>query len=104
VDVGDVLRLSRRSGEADLGGGRKVIEDLPPRRILRSAAAMALIDDDQVEELRRQLSIELLPLLRAGDGLIKPKVDFIRSVDTMMTPVDGGRQCNFGAVLAQRGQ
>jgi len=55
-----------------LGGIGKVVENLAPRRILGGAAAMALVDDDEVEEPRRKLAVELFALLRAGDGLVEP--------------------------------
>ena len=59
VDVGDVLGLLRRGGQADLGGGGEVLEDLPPGRVLGGAAAVALVDDDQVEEVRRELLVDV---------------------------------------------
>ena len=65
VDVRDVLRLLRRRRHADLRGGREVLEDLAPGGILGRAAAVALVDDDQVEEVRRELPEELLAILRA---------------------------------------
>ena len=51
LDVRDVLRLLRRGGQADLRGGREVLEDLAPRGVVVSAPAVALVDDDQVEEV-----------------------------------------------------
>ncbi len=81
VDVGDVLRLLRRGGQADLGGGGEVVEDLPPRGVLGGAAAVALVDDDEVEEVGRELAEELLAILRAGDGLVEREVDLVGGVD-----------------------
>ena len=46
----------------------KYVEDVAPGRVLGRAAAVALVHDDQVEEVRRQLLEELLALLRPGDA------------------------------------
>ena len=59
----------------------EIFEDFPPGRILGGAAAMAFVDHDQVEEAGRELAKELLPLLRAGDRLIEPEIDFVGGVD-----------------------
>jgi asparagine synthase (glutamine-hydrolysing) len=37
---------------------------------------------DQVEEIRRKLAEQFLSFLGAGDGLIEPKIDFERGVDS----------------------
>ena len=76
--------LLRRGGEADLRGAGEVFEDLAPGRILGGAAAMALVDDDQVEEAGRELAEELLPLLRAGDRLIEAEIDLVGGVDAAL--------------------
>ena len=84
VDVGDVFGFLRRGGQADLRRAGEVVEDFPPGRILGGAAAMALVDHDQVEEAGRELAIELLPLLRAGDRLIEPEIDLVGRVDAAL--------------------
>ena len=84
MDVGDVFGLLRRSGEADLGGGGEVFKDLPPGGILGRAAAVALVDDDQVEEIRGELPVELLPFLGAGDGLVEGEVNLVGGVDAAL--------------------
>ena len=71
----------RRGGQADLRGAGKVVEDLAPGGVLGRAAAVALVDDDEVEEAGRELAEELLPLLRAGDGLIEAEIDLVGGVD-----------------------
>ena len=52
LDVGDVLGFLGRCGEADLRGGGEVFEHLAPGRIIGRTAAVALVDDDEVEEVR----------------------------------------------------
>ena len=81
IDVGDVFGFFRCRGQADLGGAGEPGEDLAPGRVLGGAAAMALVDDDQVEELGRELLEQLLALVRPGDRLIKAEVDFVGRID-----------------------
>jgi galactokinase len=50
-----------------------VIEDLAPGGVFGGAAAVALVDDDQVEEVRRQLAEQLLPVFRAGQAWYRPR-------------------------------
>jgi hypothetical protein len=70
MHVGNVGRFPGRGGEADLRGTGKILQDLAPGRVLGGAAAVTLVDDDQIEKAGRKLAEELLPLFRAGDGLI----------------------------------
>ena len=72
MNVGDVLGFLRRRRESDLGSGGEVFENLAPGRIVGGAAAVTLVDDDQVKEAGREFPEELLALLRPGDGLVKP--------------------------------
>src|SRR5690606_984950 len=51
VGVGNVLGFLGRGGEADLGGGGKVFEDLAPGGVVGRAAAVALVHHDEVEEI-----------------------------------------------------
>ena len=50
MDVRDVLRFLRRGGHADLSGRGEVLENLAPGGVFGGAAAVALVDHDQVEE------------------------------------------------------
>ncbi len=59
---------------------------------------MALVDDDQVEEAGRELAVELLALLRAGDRLIEAEIDLEGGVDAPL-PVERQRQVDLAAVL-----
>ena len=76
----------------------KYVEDFPPGRILGRAAAMALVDHDQVEEAGRELAEQLLPLLRAGDRLIEAEIDLEGGVDPPLL-VERERQVDRRAVL-----
>ena len=102
VDVGDVFGFLRRGGEADLRGGGEVVEDLAPGGILGGAAAVALVDDDQVEEAGRELAEELLALLRAGDGLVEAEIDLVGGVDAALL-VERRGEFDLGAVVALDG-
>src|SRR5262249_4508797 len=59
----------------------KVVEDLSPRGVGVCTTAVTLVDDDEVEEPRRELLVELLPLLRPRDRLVQAEVDLVRLVD-----------------------
>ena len=59
----------------------EMLQDFAPGRILGGAAAMAFVDDDQVEEAGRELAEELLPLLRPGDRLIEAEIDLVGGID-----------------------
>ena len=84
----------RRRGQADLSRGGKVFEYFAPGGILGGAAAMTLIDDDQIEEPGRELTEQLLPFLRPGDRLIEAEIDLVRRVDATLL-VEGKRQIDL---------
>ena len=48
--IGDVFRLLRRGGQADLRRTGKMGQDFTPGGFLGGAAAMAFVDHDQVEK------------------------------------------------------
>ena len=52
VGVHVVAALGRR-GQAELHGGREIFENAAPVALIVGAAAMALVDDDEIEEVRR---------------------------------------------------
>lgn len=79
-----------------------MVEDLAPGRVLRRAAPMAFVDDDQVEEIRGELLIELLSLFRAGDRLVEAEIDLVGGVDPPLG-ADGGDEVHRGAVVALDG-
>ena len=57
VGVGvHVLVALGRGGQAELHGGGEVVEDAAPGALVVGPAAMALVDDDEVEEVRRILA------------------------------------------------
>ena len=98
-DVGNVFGFLGCRGHADLRRLREIVEDFAPGRILGRAAAVALVDHDQVEELTRELAVNLLPILGAGDRLVEPEIDFIGGVDAA-AGVDRGAEVDARAVVA----
>ena len=56
--VGDISRLLRRRGQTYLGRRVKVFQDLAPSRVVGCAAAVALVDHDQIEKSRRELAVD----------------------------------------------
>src|SRR5690606_4003585 len=97
-DVRDVLGFLGRRREADLRGGREVLQDLTPCGILGGAAAVALVDDDEIEEAGRELAVELLAVLGAGDRLVETEVDLVRSVDAALLVQGGNESRGLAAV------
>ena len=70
-DVGNFARLFRRSGEADLRRGREVGEDFTPGGIFVGAATVAFVNDDEIEEVRRKLLVNVSLFVGARHGLIE---------------------------------
>lgn len=62
----DLPRLLRRCGQPELDRAGEVVEDRAPRRVLAGAAAMAFVDDDQVEEVRAELPVDVQLFFGAG--------------------------------------
>ena len=52
----DVVAPLRRRGQAQLHRGREIFEDVAPGAFVVRPAAVALVDDDEVEEVRRVLA------------------------------------------------
>ena len=79
----------------------EIFENLPPCGIVGGAAAMTLVNDDQVKKAGREFPEELLALLRPGDGLIEPQIDLVGGVDAALFVQRRG-EFDFGAVLRAR--
>jgi hypothetical protein len=52
---GGLASLLRRGRQAQLDGGRKMVEDVTPRAVFRGAAPVALVDDHEVKNLAELL-------------------------------------------------
>lgn len=74
-DIGNILGFLRRRGEADLGGRGVVFEDLALGGILVGAAAVALVHGNEIEEVRRELLVNVLRFLGARNGLVEAQVN-----------------------------
>src|SRR5690606_16277591 len=73
VFVGVARLLAQRRGRhAELHGGREVIEYRAPVAVVAAGAAMAFVDDDQVEEVRPVLAEHVF--VGGGQGLIDAEV------------------------------
>ena len=80
-EVGNVFGFLGRGGHAEMDGAGEVIEDFTPCRIFGGAATMALVDNDQVEKIGRDISEYFIFFGWAGDGLIERQVNFIGRID-----------------------
>ena len=69
-----VVVAQRRGGHAELIRGLEVFEDLPPATVVARAAAMALVHDDEVEEVRRERLEQPWPPLVLGERLVDGEV------------------------------
>jgi len=68
VGVGVPVVLSkRRCGHAQLEGGFEVFEDVPPVRFVTRAPPVALVDDDEIKEVRGVFLVEAGTFLVGGD-------------------------------------
>src|SRR5204862_8123247 len=74
-DVGNLLRFLGSGREADLRRGREVFQHFAPRGIIGRAATVTLVHNNEVEKVRRELLVDVLFFLGAGDRLVKTKVN-----------------------------
>src|SRR5450759_490022 len=74
VAGGDLRGFLGRGGQTELGRSGKVIQDFAPGRIGGGAAAVALVHDNEVEEIGRELLEDVFRFLSAGDGLVQGQV------------------------------
>ena len=65
-----VVLPQRRRGHADLECGLEIFQDLAPVALVAGAAAVALVHDDEVEEVSRELSVQARPPLVPRDRLV----------------------------------
>ena len=70
----DVVLPSRRRGHADLARRLEPLQDFPPVAVVAGAAAVALVHDDQIEEVPRILAVQAGAILIAGDGLVDGEI------------------------------
>ena len=80
VDVGDVLGFLGGGRHPDLGSRGEVFEHLAPGGIVRGTAPVTLVHEDQIEEVRGELPVDVLLLLGAGHRLIEAEIDLERLV------------------------
>src|SRR5665213_825005 len=71
-----VVRLGakRRRGHAELRGRLEIFKDRPPRAFIARAAAVALIDNDEVEEIRWELFEQPNASLVLGERLVDREI------------------------------
>jgi hypothetical protein len=76
-----VISAQRRCGHAQLKRRLEVTQDLAPVALILGAAAMALIDDDQVEEILGVFLVKSGAPLVLGDGLVNREIHLAPLVD-----------------------
>lgn len=71
MDAGNLFGFLGRRRQTDVSGAGEIGQDLAPGRIFSGAAAVAFVDDNEVEEVRRELFVDVLFLLGARHGLVE---------------------------------
>ena len=102
MNVGDVFGFLGGGGQADLRCRLEMVQNFAPRRVVGRTATVALVDDDQVEEVGRQLTEDLLSLFRSCEGLVQPEVNFICRINAPMLVHSQG-DLSTGAIVALYG-
>ena len=88
-----MLTLSFHFGVAvmpKLEGRLEVFEDFPPTAFVPGTAPMALVHDDEVEEVGRVLSVQARAAFVFGNGLIDGEVDFPPLADLAVGDLPAG--------------
>ncbi len=104
IAVGVAVVLAQRRGRhAELVGRLEVFEDLAPGAVIARAAAMALVDDDQVEEIGRDMLEKAGAALVLGERLIDgeihlPALDDLAAFDLVARVAEGGEDPVLGVV------
>ncbi len=98
-----VVRTQRRRGHAKLNGGLKVLEDLAPVALLASAAAVTLVDNDEVEEVAWKLAIQAGTHFIVRDRLVRREVHLaalasIAAADLVTGVSEGSERFVLGVV------
>src|ERR1700686_624373 len=102
MNIGNVLGLLGCGRESDLGRGREVSKNLPPCRIVGGAAAMTLINYDQIKKAGREFPEELLPFLLSCDGLVESQIYLVGCVNAALF-VQRCWEFDLGAILTLDG-
>jgi hypothetical protein len=82
--------MLRRGRHAELVGRLEVFQDFPPVTIVAGAAAVALVDHDQVEEVRRELAVQPRPALVLGQRRVDGEVHFAAVAQRPFADLDAG--------------
>jgi hypothetical protein len=79
----DVVLPPRRRCHPDLGRRLEPLENFPPVAVVSRATPMAFVDDDEIEEIARILSVEAGTVLATREALLRksPEVRSILSQD-----------------------
>ena len=65
-------------------GGSKVAQNFMPSLVLINRAAMTLVNDYQVKEVRAKLLVGVIFFVIICEALVKGKIDFVSLIDLLM--------------------
>lgn len=104
IQVGVAIIITqRRGGHAELDCRSEVIEDHAPRAVFAGTASVALVHNDQVEEIGWELAEEPFAAFVLGHGLIDaeihlPTMDNLAILDLVAGIAKGGKDSVFRLV------
>src|SRR5439155_10601881 len=94
VEVGIAILIAQGSGgHAQLIGRLEIFEDFAPVGVFLGAAAMALVHDDEIEEVGREFFVQAGAVGILGDGLVSGEIEFAAE--------DGNAAFNFVSSVAK---
>src|SRR5690606_26321206 len=82
--AGNRFGFLRCGGKANVGGSFKIFQNLTPGTVFRGATTVALIDNDQIEEIRTEFAISVLVFIVVGQPLIQRQIYLIGFVDLLL--------------------
>jgi len=94
--------MTRSRGQPELDGAAEVVEHRAPRRVLLGTAAVALVDDDEVEEVRPEVGEQRGVGRTPGERLVAGEVDLAAGVGAASHPVEHTGAEGRGEVLEHR--
>ena len=85
-----IVLSQRRRRHAQLKGGLEVAQNLAPIAVVFGAAAMALVDDNQIEEILRIFFVKSGPVFVFGDRLVNREIHLAAFVDFAVLDLPAG--------------
>src|SRR5690606_24027821 len=82
--AGNRLGFLGCGGKPNMGGCFKIIQNLSPGTVFRGTATVALVDDDQIEEVWTKFAVRVLVFIVVCQSLIQRQIDLVGFVDLLL--------------------